>query len=112
MSGRWISPSCGARAYERWITFDFPAFEAHDRVSPCPPKVACVWSGIVSRKGTADIAGDTIRLTFEDPATGPGVALPTSLGIDGGRPIERGNTDPHCVYERAPAPPLPDPGPR
>jgi hypothetical protein len=100
LSGPWVSPSCGARDYERWITFDFPAFESHDRISPCPPKAACVWSGVVIRKGTAEIQGEVIHLTFADPASTPGVALPTSLTIDASRPVETSTSGATCPYHR------------
>ena len=103
VAGRWISPSCGARKYERRFTFaDDGTFEALDLVSPCPKGMACVWSGIVTSKGTWKMAGDQIRLAVTAPGTGPGSAgLPATLALDPAThaPVERaGSTT--CVYRR------------
>lgn len=51
--GSWTSASCGDRKYVRQISLmPDKTFRAEDRVSPCPPKVTCVWSGIVVWSGT------------------------------------------------------------
>lgn len=83
LEGKWESPSCGSRKYPRVITFDKTGtFHADDLISPCPPNVDCVWSGIVSRQGKYAVSGTTITLTVEGPATsGPG-ALPFPATLD------------------------------
>jgi hypothetical protein len=104
LSGTWKSASCGARKYERLITFGKEgSFSAEDRVSPCPPKVTCVWSGIVSRKGAFKRSGDTISLTISGEGKGPGAQpFPTTLSIDGATnaPAEPGAGGQACVYQR------------
>jgi hypothetical protein len=100
--GTWRSPSCGTRKYERRITFVADgAFTAEDLVSPCPPKVACVWSGIVNRKGRYALAGDTITFSNVEPAQAQGEPFPASLSLDPASkaPAERADGA-TCVYQR------------
>ena len=79
--GTWSSARCGARGYERRITFAADGtFTAQDRVSPCPENVVCVWSGVINRGGTYTLKGTTLRLKAEAPAPGVTVAdLPASM---------------------------------
>lgn len=107
--GIWTSPSCGARTYARTLQFDRgSAFEAQDLVSPCPPKVQCIWSGIVGNKGTYAVEGSTIRLTVTQPgANTKAQPLPTTLGVDPttSAPVEMAGAT-KCVYAKgAPVPP-------
>jgi hypothetical protein len=103
VAGTWISPSCGARTYERRLVLD-PAgtFTAEDRVSPCPPNVACVWSGIVYARGTYTVTSGRIQLTTEGSRP-PAKPLPATLVIDPatGAPAEV-EDGLRCVYTRAP----------
>jgi hypothetical protein len=82
--GTWSSPSCGDRRYERAIQFDISDnFHAQDLVSPCPPDVACIWSGIVYTEGRYLVAGEKVRLVID--STNPGSiakAFPEELLID------------------------------
>jgi hypothetical protein len=74
---------------------------AEDLVSPCPPNVACVWSGIVNRRGTYARAGDAITLTVSGTPPPQGQPLPPTLVIDAATraPAEdAGGT--RCVYQR------------
>jgi hypothetical protein len=71
-SGVYTSKSCGARGYARVVTLDAvkKTVAIDDRVSPCPPDVQCVWSGIVSRRGTfavvsPDETGKPFRLDLD-----------------------------------------------
>ncbi len=102
VAGTWTSPSCGARTYERRLSLD-PAgtFTAEDRVSPCPPNVACVWSGIVFTKGTYTLTPREIRLAAESTRA-PAKPLPPTLAIDPatGAPVEAEDGQ-RCVYTRA-----------
>lgn len=107
--GVWTSPSCGARTYARTLQFDRgSAFEAQDLVSPCPPKVQCIWSGIVGNKGTYAVEGNTLRLTVTQPGSNAKAQpLPTSLGVDPttSAPVETAGAT-KCVYVKgAPVPP-------
>jgi len=65
-AGRWENSSCGERKFLRRINFsDDGTFAAVDEVAPCPPKVVCVWSGIVHWRGTWEREGKLLRLTLE-----------------------------------------------
>ncbi len=95
--GDWVSPSCGERKYPRHITFDDKTgFSASDLVSPCPKGVTCIWSGIVTRKGTWSSDGKRVTLTLTGPADKRGAPFPASLDLAPG-PAE-GAT---CPYQRA-----------
>jgi hypothetical protein len=103
--GRWRSASCGERAYERWLELDTNGtFAADDRVSPCPPKVTCVWSGIVHRTGSYQVSADDRQLALHETSasTGPKLSpLPTELAWDpaASAPVES-SSGARCVYER------------
>jgi hypothetical protein len=101
-AGAWTSPSCGARTYPRKIQFDRGgSFEAQDLVSPCPPKTACIWSGIVINRGTYAVEPRTIRLSVPQPRTGPNAQpFPTTLAIDGASsaPVETSAEGAKCAY--------------
>lgn len=103
VTGAWVSPACGARTYPRKIQFDGKGgFESQDLVSPCPPKVTCIWSGIVLNKGTYAVEQGAIRLTNPQPGTGPkSQALPNALTIDPATaaPMEVADGA-KCVYTR------------
>ena len=63
-SGSWENASCGDRTHLRRINFlDGGRFTAIDEVAPCPPKVQCVWSGIIRWSG--DWRLDGRRITIE-----------------------------------------------
>ena len=101
--GTWASPSCGERTYPRHIVFaPDGTFQSEDLVSPCPPKVACVWSGIVHRKGTYTVSGGKIALTPSGNPGPQGRPLPDTLGIDPatGAPFEPADGSPACTYTR------------
>lgn len=103
--GTWVSPSCGERTYARELDLAADGtFRAADLVSPCPPKVVCVWSGIVHRKGTYTVAGGKITLTPSDQGGPQGQPFPETLGIDPatGAPFEPDNGGPACTYARKP----------
>ena len=103
ITGAWRSPSCGDRTYPREIQFAADGtFQSADLVSPCPPNVACVWSGIVNRKGTFTVAAGKITLTPTEPGGAQGRPLPTTLGIDPktGAPFEQTDGSPACTYAR------------
>jgi hypothetical protein len=104
VTGRWSSPSCGERTYERRIVLGVDgSFSSEDRVAPCPPTARCFWSGIVVRHGKYTIAGGTIELAAEGPSAGPGQPLPSSLVIDAtGAPVEVLADGKRCPYVRAP----------
>jgi hypothetical protein len=101
--GSWKSSACPPRKYERQLTFAKDGtFSAADLVSPCPPKVTCVWSGIIQRKGTFKRSGNTVSLAVSDASTGPGgQPFPTSLSIDAkGALVETGEGGKPCHYTR------------
>jgi hypothetical protein len=97
--GSWESKSCGERKYIRQITLkDDGSVVGKDLVSPCPPKVACVWSGIVDWTGKYAAEGKTLRISETKPSGGGGkIKLPTELRWDApaGAPAEG-----DCVYTK------------
>lgn len=104
VAGRWSSPSCGERKYERRLVLaEDGSFTAEDRVAPCPPNVYCVWSGIVVRHGKYTAGEGAIQLASEGPSRGPGQPLPGSLEIDAtGAPVEVLADGTRCPYARVP----------
>ncbi|WP_437801499.1 hypothetical protein [Sorangium sp. So ce693] len=103
--GTWSSAACGPRKYERLLSFARDgSFAAEDRVSPCPPKVACIWSGIVHRKGAFKRSDRTLLLSVSEASQGPGAhPFPTTLTIDPstGALAETGEGGAPCPYEPA-----------
>jgi hypothetical protein len=100
--GSWVSASCGGRAYPRQITFaEGGSFQGADLVSPCPPNVKCVWSGIINYQGRYTALGSSITLTVQSAGTGPGGRpFPTSLELSAsGAPVETSDGK-SCTYAR------------
>ena len=99
----WHSAACEGRAYERQITFTDGHWAAVDLVSPCPPDVVCVWSGIIDRTGTWTLDRKQLRLTVDDNAAEEPQAskfpMPEHLwlGADGTLTEDEGN----CPYTLA-----------
>lgn len=105
VAGKWTSPSCGPRTYERRLSLEADgSFIAEDRVSPCPPGVACVWAGIVWRRGSYTVANGSIQLTAATSTSGPGKPFPLTLAIDPqtSAPVEVVSEGERCVYSRMP----------
>ncbi|WP_437290349.1 hypothetical protein [Sorangium sp. So ce406] len=101
--GTWRSAACAPRNYERVLSFAKDgSFTAEDRVSPCPPRVACIWSGIVHRKGAFKRSGDTVSLSVAEASQGPGgQPFPTTLTVDAaGGLAETGENGKPCPYQR------------
>lgn len=97
-TGTWTSASCGDRSYTREISLATDmTFVARDLVAPCPPNVACVWSGIVERKGTWTLDGTKLTLTTDPNVKEktPGSPLERSLSFDAGILAEG-----DCAYSR------------
>ncbi|CAN92663.1 hypothetical protein predicted by Glimmer/Critica [Sorangium cellulosum So ce56] len=103
--GTWSSAACGPRKYERRLSLAKDgSFVAEDRVSPCPPNVACVWSGIVHRKGAFKRADSTLLLSVSEGSQGPGAhPFPTTLTLDPstGALAETGEGGAFCPYAPA-----------
>ncbi|WP_437535352.1 hypothetical protein WME79_14050 [Sorangium sp. So ce726] len=103
--GTWSSAACAPRKYERRLSLAKDgSFVAEDRVSPCPPNVVCVWSGIVHRKGAFKRADRTLLLSVSEGSQGPGAhPFPTTLTIDPstGAIAETGEGGASCPYEPA-----------
>jgi hypothetical protein len=101
--GAWGSPACGARTYPRKIQFNNGGtFEAQDLVSPCPPKTACIWSGIVINKGTYVVEGGTIKLAVSQPGGPQAKPLPMAMAVDAATaaPVEMSPDGQRCAYGR------------
>lgn len=101
--GKWMSASCGERTYARLLDLAADGtFDCADMVSPCPPEVICVWSGIVHRRGTYTVADGRITLMVSNDGGLPGRPLPASLGVDpvSGAPFEIDSGDKACAYVR------------
>lgn len=97
--GEWTSPSCGKRQYERRLTIAAGhTFRAEDRVSPCPPNVQCIWSGIVVRAGDWTSRGLTLSL-HQGVAMKGGEPLPAELIWEPERaaPVEIADGE-RCLY--------------
>jgi hypothetical protein len=101
--GAWQGSPCDSRKYVRNIGFDSDhTFAATDLVSPCPPRAACVWSGIILWRGTWSAQGDRILLTPDAAGRLPD-KVPASLVVASGPArllTEPG--DPGCRYSPAP----------
>jgi len=114
-AGTWSSPSCGDRKYERILQIkDDKTFRGEERVSPCPPKVACIWSGIVNWEGTWATNDKGALLTMSSggqggPAGAVKIQSPMQLELDKATsaPVEVRGAE-RCVYAKstgtAPAP--------
>ncbi|WP_437940771.1 hypothetical protein [Sorangium sp. So ce341] len=102
--GTWRSAACGSRKYERVLSFaKGGSFTAEDRVSPCPPKAACIWSGIIQRQGAFKRSGDSLSLSVAEASKGPGgQPFPTTFAVDAatGAPVETGDGGKPCPYKR------------
>jgi hypothetical protein len=100
-TGKWVSPSCGARTYPRELELLVDGrFVSRDLVSPCPAGVSCVWSGIVERSGRFTVTEARIALVVEKgEAARGGQALPETLVVEGGAPVEEAGGA-RCVYAR------------
>jgi hypothetical protein len=106
VAGRWSSPSCGTRTYERRLTLDpGGTFAAEDRVSPCPPGATCVWAGILFTRGAYSVSGDgarTVQLSISAGGPPRGQPFPATLEIDAsGALVEVLPEGERCVYTRA-----------
>lgn len=104
VTGKWTSATCGARTYERRLALEADgSFTAEDRVSPCPPGTACIWSGIVLRRGKYTVDASGIHLAVDGPSAGAGQPLPATMAIEpAGAPAEVLPDGARCAYTRAP----------
>lgn len=105
--GTYTSKACDGRKYDRVARIGKGnSIELDDRVSPCPKGTACVWSGIVTRKGTYAVEKPAetgkpykLVLSFDNGAADRGaVAAPAHLEWyeSRGTLTEPGDT---CPYE-------------
>lgn len=70
--GRYDGPACGKREYVRQIDLRVDgSYEIQDLVAPCPPDVACMWSGILTFTGTWVETAQGIGVTEAPGAQGP-----------------------------------------
>lgn len=102
--GAWQSGPCGARKYPRWITIDAGGvLRGQERISPCPPNVACVWSGIIPWQGAWKKADGGIAITVTSELTNDKMMkpLPERLTWDAAASVlVEAGSDPPCRYER------------
>jgi len=99
--GLWWSGACADRSYPRELELSSDhSFVARDLVSPCPPAVTCVWSGIVTWSGSWSTTEQGVALTVVQAGQGPGTQThPDHLGIAHEALVEtRG--DQQCSYAR------------
>jgi hypothetical protein len=100
-AGDWTGEACGERAYPQVLSFsDSGDFTAQDLISPCPKDATCIWSGVVTRKGSWSQQAMTITLTQtgETPESPkPAAALPTTLTL--AHDILKSTND--CAYRRS-----------
>ena len=110
LAGTWSSASCGPRTYAReMVLLDGGTYVRVDLVSPCPPGAKCVWSGILSYRGSWAFDGTAIALSGEEQvgATGGGDNFgpgPRKLAYQAD-PVRLLNplASATCEYESAPA---------
>ncbi|MCA9600279.1 MAG: hypothetical protein KC776_43545 [Myxococcales bacterium] len=102
----YVGAPCLGRTYERVVTLGpDDKIEIADRVAPCPPGAACVWSGIVVRSGTyaAEPGKGSTRLilSIDAPDSGQARPLPPTLSwwSSRGELTEPGES---CSYVRQP----------
>lgn len=105
--GSWSSASCGDRKFERKLTLKADkTFMAQDLVSPCPPKVQCIWAGIVSWSGTwaLDDKGALLTKTSgsRDPSGKSKTDAPVRLVWDkaSSAPAEQDAAGASCPYAK------------
>jgi hypothetical protein len=98
--GTWVGKACGDRKWVR--TFEFAAggtYHGQDPVSPCPPDVACVWSGIINFEGTWAVTdGKALTLTEKPAQMAAQFQRPPSLTLAGGVLYDPTG----CAYEHHP----------
>lgn len=105
--GTYTSRACDGRKYDRVARIGKGnTIELDDRVSPCPKGTACVWSGIVTRKGTYEVekpaeTGKPFKLVLDFEKAGAdrgAIAAPPHLEWYASRGMltEPGDT---CPYE-------------
>lgn len=100
VEGNWFSSACGARKYGRNLSLNADGtFTSEDLVSPCPPKVQCVWSGIVNRDGKWKQNGTSVVLEPAASNQHAGEPLASPLSWDGAALSEPGS-EKTCVYTR------------
>ena len=101
--GTWVSSACDTRTYRREIRFARDGkVDTKDLISPCAPRVQCIWSGIVDHHGTYTVDAGAITMDLELPADGPGAGpFPTSLEIEKSTsaPVET-TAGARCVYTK------------
>lgn len=95
----WSSPTCGARSWERRLELQpGGALYVQDRVSPCPPRVVCVWSGVVERRGAWALQDGELALDLEPVANTLVEPSPRHLRLDGAQLLD----DLGCAYTTVP----------
>lgn len=100
--GAWSSSSCEDRTHERFIHFTADGtFSGEERISPCPPGAACMWSGVHSFSGGWSQVEDTLSLTVSstDAVGEVAASWPATLTYSGGRLLEN-----DCLYGPAKLP--------
>lgn len=101
LAGSWTSAECGDRTYQRILTLQADGtYEMVDLVSPCPPGVQCIWSGIITSSGTWEALGPSANLVeTKTDANDQGAARPSELRIlRNGHPAEDWGEG-QCMYE-------------
>lgn len=101
-AGRYEGKACGSRAYVRLLELRGDGtYELEDRISPCPPGVACMWSGIVTFAGTWTEGAQGVALTEAKGPEGPG-AQPRAAAYtrDAGGLVD----DAGCAFSRVVGP--------
>lgn len=93
--GDWTSAPCGGRGYARNLRFEEDGtYAGVDLVSPCPPDVACAWSGLLGFTGVWKQEGEKLHLREIGGGVEQGAAHPTEFTANvEGQLLENG-----CVY--------------
>ncbi|MCB9741022.1 MAG: hypothetical protein H6741_17125 [Alphaproteobacteria bacterium] len=111
----WTSASCHERQYERQIRINADdTYQASDLISPCPPDVTCVWSGVVIYSGTWEREGDTIVLNETEGGSADKTVNRLERLLWVGNQLHEPNEAGDCAYAlmaNLPKPPPPPPRP-
>lgn len=93
--GDWTAAACGGRGYARNLRFEEDGtYAGVDLVSPCPPDVACMWSGLVGYSGVWVQEGPKLHLREIGGGAQQGAAHPTEVTAnEAGQLVENG-----CIY--------------
>lgn len=79
LNGCFETPSSETINWPRQLKIFNNQFELRDLVSPCPPGVICIWSGIIVRTGTIKINDGAFSLEVTKQIPSTQIGSPTGI---------------------------------